>query len=94
MTSNNQEHKETQFKSYDWSTNERWQQYLKNVYPMPPLNRLDKMKRKWYKNNVDKDFDVDFVSTSSNNTSSTQSSSSGNANATSNNRGGGQAPPP
>ena len=93
MTSNNQEVKETQFKSYDWSTNEKWQSYLKNVYPMPPLNRLEKMKRKWYKNNVDKDFDVDFVSTST--SSSSQPSSSGNANATSNNRGGaGQAPPP
>ena len=61
MTSSNQEHKETQFKAYDWSANERWQQYLKNVYPMPPLPRLEKMKRKWYKNNVDKDFDADFV---------------------------------
>ena len=94
MTSNNQEVKETQFKAYDWSSNERWQQYLKNVYPMPPLNRLEKMKRKWYKNNVDKDFDVDFVSTSSNNNSSSQPSSSGNANATNNAGGAGQAPPP
>jgi len=27
---------------------------------VPPANKLDKMKRKWYKANVDKDFDVDY----------------------------------
>lgn len=33
---------------------------MKNIYPVPPANRLDKVRRKWYKANVDKAFDVDY----------------------------------
>jgi len=31
------------------------------VYPVPPLAKLDKMKRKWYKTNVDKAFIAEQV---------------------------------
>lgn len=27
---------------------------------MPPLAKLEKIKRKWYRTNVDKEFDVDY----------------------------------
>ena len=77
-----QEQRQERYKSYDWSTNENWQAYLKNVYPVPPLARLDKMKRKWYKSNVDKEFDVDFAASSS---SSTGAQSSGTQTNTTNN---------
>ena len=46
--------KEDQYKRYDWSANEKWQSYLRGVYPTPPLAKLEKIKRRWYKNNVDK----------------------------------------
>lgn len=54
------EDKFTRYTSYDFAGDERWQNTLKNIYPMPPVARLDKTRRKWYKTNVDKDFDVDY----------------------------------
>lgn len=55
-----QAQKEEAFQKYDWSANAQWQSYLQNVYPMPPMARLMKMKRRWYKNNVDKDFNAEM----------------------------------
>lgn len=49
------------FRSFDWTLNEKWQLYLNNIFPMPPRARLEKMRRKWYKDNVDKEFDIEFV---------------------------------
>lgn len=34
--------------------------YLNNIYPMPSLKILEKKKKKWYKDNIDKDFDVNY----------------------------------
>lgn len=45
------------FKEYQFSGDERWQDYLKGLYPMPPMDKLNKLKKKWYKNNVDQEFD-------------------------------------
>jgi hypothetical protein len=45
------------FKEYDFSGDARWQDYLKAIYPMPPIDKLNKMKKRWYKNNVDQEFD-------------------------------------
>lgn len=54
------EEKYQAYKRFDWASNEKWQAYLKNIYPVPPADRLEKVRRKWYKANVDKLFDVDF----------------------------------
>ena len=49
------------YKRYDWAGDQAWQQYLNGLYPVPPLNKLEKFRRKWYKKNKDADFDVDYV---------------------------------
>jgi hypothetical protein len=54
------EEKLEKFHRYDFANDEKWQSKLKNIYPMPPQAKLDIMKRKWFKANVDKDFDVDY----------------------------------
>ncbi len=66
------------YKSFDWSLNEKWQMHLNNIFPLPPAARLEKIRRKWYKDNVDKEFDLNYEPSSE---------SSSNAN----NRGGQQA---
>ena len=48
------------YKKYDWSGDDNWQQYLNNLYPIPTSNKVEKIRRKWYKKNKDKEFDVDF----------------------------------
>jgi len=44
------------FLDYDWS-DQRWQDYLGNLYPTPSGKSLVKFKKKWYKKNVDANFD-------------------------------------
>ena len=76
-----QEHKEAQYRAHNWTSDEKWQSYLNGVYPVPPLAKLEKIKRRWYRNNVDKQFDVDFTSSSTTHTA--QSSNTGPQNTTS-----------
>jgi len=33
---------------------------LNNLYPIPTREKVEKIRRKWYKKNKDKEFDVDF----------------------------------
>jgi len=54
------EAKYKRYRDHDWSLDSRWQTYFNNIYPIPPQARLEKMRRRWYKTNVDKDFDPDF----------------------------------
>ena len=82
-----QEMKESQYKTYDWTQNEKWQSYLNGVYPIPPMARLEKIKRRWYKNNIDKQFDVDFTVGASTTTSQGSSAGTANTNATGVNQG-------
>jgi hypothetical protein len=44
------------FIDFDWS-DERWQTYLNGLYPPPVNKQLTKFKKKWYKKNIDPDFD-------------------------------------
>jgi len=48
------------FKKYDFTNNPSWQLYYDNLEPKPPLNRIEKWKKKWYRNNVDNLFDVNY----------------------------------
>ncbi len=54
------EQKFKQYRSYDWTLSDKWQNYLSNIFPVPPRDRLEKIRRKWYKENVDKEFDVNY----------------------------------
>jgi len=54
------EQKWREFKKFDWTLNDKWQIYLNNIYPMPPRDKLEKMRKKWYRDNVDKEFDLTY----------------------------------
>ena len=49
----------TRYKRYNWS-DDKWQSYLANIYPVPKASLMDKIRKKWYKKNVDPDFDITF----------------------------------
>ena len=40
---------EEKFVCFDWSASQEWQEYLASLYPTPPLNKLLKWKKKFYK---------------------------------------------
>jgi hypothetical protein len=48
------------YKRYDWAGDARWQLFMSNLTPVPAIQILEKKRRRWYKLNVDKDFDVDY----------------------------------
>lgn len=54
------EDKFKKYKEYKFKDDEKWQLYLNNLYPMPPLKVFEKRRRKWYRDNVDKDFDINY----------------------------------
>ncbi|CDJ61606.1 hypothetical protein, conserved [Eimeria maxima] len=49
---------EEKFVCFDWSASQEWQEYLASLYPTPPLNKLLKWKKKFYKTHQDSSFDV------------------------------------
>lgn len=46
----------TEFLEFDWS-DDRWRAYLNGLYPPPSQKQVERFKRKWYKKNIDPDFD-------------------------------------
>lgn len=48
------------YRSFDWTLNNKWQLYLSNLYPVPPRDRLEKIRKKWYRDNIDKEFDLNY----------------------------------
>ncbi|EGR27282.1 hypothetical protein IMG5_198730 [Ichthyophthirius multifiliis] len=48
------------YQSFDFSKCNEWQTYYTNLFPIPPTNKVDRFKRKWYKNNIDQSFDIDY----------------------------------
>jgi len=57
------------FIDFDWS-DERWQTYLNGLYPPPNHKQILKFKKKWYKKNIDPDFDDTYEPSASTSTSS------------------------
>ncbi|CDI77262.1 hypothetical protein, conserved [Eimeria acervulina] len=49
---------EEKFVCFDWGASQEWQEYLASLYPTPPLNKLLKWKKKFYKAHEDSSFDV------------------------------------
>ena len=54
------EKKFQKFQNFDWVNSDLWQSYYRNLYPSPPLSKLDKYKRKFYKLKIDPDFDINY----------------------------------
>ena len=54
------EEKYKKFKEYDWVTSEEWQAYYRNIYPTPPPSKILRYKKKFYRNKIDSDFDIDY----------------------------------
>ncbi|PFH35688.1 hypothetical protein BESB_053390 [Besnoitia besnoiti] len=47
------------FLSYDWGKSAKWQAYLDSLYPTPPLSKMLKWKKKFFKTHENPDFDPD-----------------------------------
>ena len=75
------EEKFKKFKEFKFEESEKWQIYLSNLHPTPSYKLIDKFKRKWYRMNIDKGFDITYVepeeSSVPNNTQGTSNNSSG-----------------
>ena len=54
------EQKFKEYRKFDWTLNSKWQTYLDNIFPTPSRERLEKIRRKWYRDNVDKEFDLAY----------------------------------
>jgi len=65
---------EQKYREFDWSSNPKWLAYLDNLFPTPSGSTLEKVKRKWYKKNIDSSLDIDSVPESSSSTNDTKSS--------------------
>ena len=44
--------------AYDWQKDTLWHDHISNVCPPPSKEKLDRMKRYWYKIFVDRSFDA------------------------------------
>lgn len=48
------------FKEYNFTGDQRWNDYLKTIDPAPTGNLLEKKKRQWYRDRIDSSFDIAF----------------------------------
>ena len=48
------------YKRFNWSENEKWQLFMNNIFPVPTRAVLEKRRRRWYRENVDPEFDVTY----------------------------------
>lgn len=46
------------FLDFKWDESKEWESYLKNLYPIPDGLKLLKFRKKWFKNNVNEEFDI------------------------------------
>jgi hypothetical protein len=60
MDSAKQEKYET-YKRYDWDNDKDFKTYMDNVtMSTPDRAKMERIRRKWYQKNKDKDFDVEY----------------------------------
>lgn len=62
------------FLKYDFQNDLNWKTYLNNIHPIPNYNQLAYLKKKYYKKEVDDNFDVNYVPSSYNTTSNQDTS--------------------
>ena len=48
------------YRAYDYTLSSKWQLYLSNVFPIPSPALVEKLRRKWYRDNIDKTFDISY----------------------------------
>jgi hypothetical protein len=75
------EEKYKKFKEFEWEKSKEWQLYWSNLYPTPPVSKIERYKRKFYKNKIDSDFDIDYKPSETSN-SNTNYNSNSNSNST------------
>lgn len=44
------------YEEFNFSTDPRWRAYFDNLFPTPSFDMVDKIKRKWYRKNIDPNF--------------------------------------
>lgn len=49
------------YTSFKFFENENWRIYYNNLLPTPSLQQLEKYKKRFYKQHIDKDFDISFT---------------------------------
>lgn len=55
------------YQQFDFSTNSNWLAYFNNLFPTPSMDMVEKLKKKWYKKNIDPDFPTEFEESKQNN---------------------------
>lgn len=55
------EEKYDTYKRYGWQEDKEWNTYLNNIFPVPTVDKLEKIRRKWYQKNKDTEFNIDYV---------------------------------
>ena len=55
------ESKYMEFIRYNWENSVEWKNYLENIFPPPPQNRILHYKKKFYKLKVDSNFDINYI---------------------------------
>ena len=53
------EEKYKKFKDYNWDNSKEWNSYFTNIFPTPTQNKALRYKKKFYRNKIDPDFDID-----------------------------------
>ena len=56
------EEKYQKFIEYNWDSSEEWHSYFRNIFPTPPDNKILRYKKKFYRNKIDPDFDINYKS--------------------------------
>ena len=54
------EEKYKKFIEYNWENSDEWHSYFRNIFPTPPQNKVLRYKKKFYRNKIDPDFDIDY----------------------------------
>ena len=44
---------EERFGKFEWNNSEEWQSHLRNVFPVPTIAQIHKIKRKWFRQHID-----------------------------------------
>jgi hypothetical protein len=51
--------RQKKYRNFNWTECGPWQWYYSNLYPIPTTTQIERIKRKWYKQNIDKEFNID-----------------------------------
>jgi len=84
---------EQAFSNFDFSSDPRWLEHYNNLFPTPTMDKLVKIKRKWFKKYIDANLDVDagIQQTTTESSSSAQQQSDTSARARDANQGSSQS---